>query len=122
MNSKKSIVIVALAAVIAYSGSYCVCRCTKFLVRREWLEIHPHSRTHQRWIYAADVGRGSHFDAAFKPKRDPFTLLFYPLWQTELRLRGKYFHHDDIEVIHVDLLESNKASEVTVANAPEPQG
>ncbi len=99
-----------LVGVLMYPTSYCALRCTKFLVRREWLEIHPHSRTHERTIYASDVGHGSYFDANFKPKKDPFPVLFFPLWQMELRLRGTYFHHDDIVVIHVDLLEANKTN------------
>jgi hypothetical protein len=108
MNRKKQILIAALVGILAYPVAYCVLRSTKFLVRREWVEFHPHSRTHQREIYASDVGHMPHFDSDFNPRRDPFPVLFFPLWQVELRLRGKYFHHDKIVVIHVDLLEPNK--------------
>lgn len=97
--------LVILAGVMAYATSYCVLRCTTFLVRREWLLICPYSATHERTIYASDVGHGSYFNAAFKPRKDLFPLLYYPLWQVELRARGKYFHYNDIVLIHVDLLE-----------------
>lgn len=116
MKRKKRILIAVLLGVLAYPATYCGLRCTKFLVRREWLAIHPHSRTHQRQIYASDVGHGTYFDSEFKPRRDPFPVLFFPLWQAELRLRGRYFHHDDIVVIHVDLLESNNGIHDIVAN------
>jgi hypothetical protein len=107
MNSKNRILIALIVGVLAYPASYSVLRGTKFLVRREWLEIHPHSRTHERTIYGSDVGHGSYFDSNFKPKKGPFTVLFYPLWQGELRLRKKYFYHDNLVVIHEGLLESN---------------
>ena len=112
--------IAVLAGVLCYSTSYCVLRCTKFLVRREWLEIHPHSETHERTIYASDVGQGSYFDVNFKPKRGSFPVFYFPLWQAELRIRGKYFHHDDIVVIHVDLLESNKGMQDIAARRGWP--
>ncbi len=107
MNGKKQILIAVLVGMLTYPAAYCVLRSTKFLVRREWLEIHPHSRTHQREVYASDVGHGTYFDSRFKPKRDPYPVLFLPLWQVELRLRGKHFHHDDIVVIQTDTKESN---------------
>jgi hypothetical protein len=118
MKKRNKIAISVLAAMLTYSVSYCTLRCTKFLVRREWIATHPHSKTHERTIYASDVGHGTYFNAEFKPKKDPLPVLYFPLWQAELRIRGKYFHHDDIVVIHVDLLESNNHIRHIDAGAP----
>jgi len=120
MRRRNKMLIAVLAGVLGYSASYCVLRCTKFLVRREWLEIYPHSETHERTIYASDVGHGSYFDVNFKPKRDSFPVFYFPLWQAELRIRGKYFHHDDIVVIHADLLESNNGMQDIAARRGRP--
>ena len=90
-KGKRTLLVTLLVGLIAYPATYALLRSTKFLVRREWLEIHPHSSTHRREVYASDVGHGSHFDADFKPKKDHFQTLFLPLWQMELRLERKIF-------------------------------
>lgn len=91
--------------LVFWCASYAVLRATKLLVRREWLEIHPISDTHQREIYGTDVGHGRYFNARFQPKRDPFRAIYFPLWRTELALRGNYFQHDDVVVFHGELLD-----------------
>lgn len=86
--------------LVFWCSSYIILRATRFLVRREWLEIHSYS-TYQREIYASDIGRGGYFDADFKPKRDFFRAVYFPLWRMELTVRGKYFYHDDVAPVHV---------------------
>jgi hypothetical protein len=86
------IVLVGSGALVAmYLSSYVVLRCAHVLVRREWFDTVDLGEGRYLTHAGSDVGYGYWWDGRGS---DAGARLYWPLWQAELRLRGRYFSYD----------------------------
>jgi len=85
-------VIAALGLVALYLASYIILRWTDIIVRREWYFNYPYDKNSYRMIEGTDIGVGRRRNNEL----ETVTIIYYPLWQIELRIRGKYYYHETI--------------------------